>query len=105
VDTSRVSNGSTVSEQANGHVALTDSHTDARDPDVLILPLEVEQELNESDESLGSLGRPRGRRTPFLRRADRRPRRRGRPSDPSWSGRRTMDTQYGGHHDGESTQP
>jgi hypothetical protein len=66
VDTSRVSNGSTVSEQANGHVALTDSHTDARDPDVLILPPEVEQELNESDESLGSLGRPLDRRSPFF---------------------------------------
>jgi predicted PurR-regulated permease PerM len=66
MDTSRVSNGSTVGEQANGHVALTDSQTDARGPDVLILPPEVERELNESDESLGSLGRPLDRRSPFF---------------------------------------
>ncbi len=35
-------------------------------PDVLILPSEVEKELNETDGSLGSLGRPFDRRSPFF---------------------------------------
>jgi predicted PurR-regulated permease PerM len=34
--------------------------------DVLILPAEVERDLNESDGSLGSLGRPFDRRNPFF---------------------------------------
>src|SRR5580692_4823373 len=33
---------------------------------VLLLPPSVERELNNSDESLGSLGRPFDRRTPFF---------------------------------------
>jgi predicted PurR-regulated permease PerM len=39
---------------------------DAPVPDVLILPPRVERELAESDESLGVLGRPFDRRTPFF---------------------------------------
>ena len=37
-----------------------------REPDVLILPPAVERELNETDESLGTLGRPLDRRNPFF---------------------------------------
>ena len=36
------------------------------EPDVLILPPAVERELSETDESLGTLGRPLDRRNPFF---------------------------------------
>jgi predicted PurR-regulated permease PerM len=37
-----------------------------QEPDVLILPPAVERELSETDESLGTLGRPLDRRNPFF---------------------------------------
>jgi predicted PurR-regulated permease PerM len=44
--------------------AVADDHAQA--PNVLVLPPSVERELNNSDESLGTLGRPFNRRTPFF---------------------------------------
>jgi predicted PurR-regulated permease PerM len=67
MDASGHSDGSTISEQfhrgafANGQAAAGAGGTD-----VLILPPEVERKLNETDESLGSLGRPLDRRSPFF---------------------------------------
>jgi len=66
VDTSGIPNGSTVGRQANGLAALGDGHAGPRDTDVLILPPEVEREMSESDDSLGSLGHPLDRRSPFF---------------------------------------
>ncbi len=40
--------------------------SDTHEPDVLILPPAVERELSETDESLGTLGRPLDRRNPFF---------------------------------------
>ena len=66
MDTSGIPNGSTVGRQANGLAALGDGHAGPRDTDVLILPPEVEREMSESDDSLGSLGHPLDRRSPFF---------------------------------------
>lgn len=51
-------------DRSGGRVASTDP--DMREPDVLILPPAVERELTETDESLGTPGRPLDRRNPFF---------------------------------------
>ena len=51
-------------DRSNGDTALNDPRVE--EPDVLILPPAVERELSESDESLGTLGRPLDRRNPFF---------------------------------------
>ncbi len=48
----------------DSHTALNDSGV--QESDVLILPAAVEREMSETDESLGTLGRPLDRRNPFF---------------------------------------
>ncbi len=48
----------------DSHTALSDSGV--QESDVLILPAAVEREMSETDESLGTLGRPLDRRNPFF---------------------------------------
>src|SRR5271165_5970358 len=55
--------GSTV-DRPNGLTAVSDPGVE--EPDVLILPPAVERELSETDESLGTPGRPLDRRNPFF---------------------------------------
>ena len=43
-----------------------DESPDAEIPPVLILPPAIERELDESDDALGSLGRPFDHRAPFF---------------------------------------
>ncbi|MBF6558109.1 MAG: AI-2E family transporter [Acidimicrobiales bacterium] len=52
-------------EVADEHASATGG-IPGQTADVLILPAEVERDLNESDGSLGSLGRPFDRRNPFF---------------------------------------
>ena len=65
VNISDNSGGSTASDHANGHAAFGESHP-AGESDVLILPPDVERELSETDQSLGTPGRPLDRRSPFF---------------------------------------
>ena len=51
-------------DRSGGRAASSDA--DMQERDVLILPPEVERELSETDESLGTLGRPLDRRNPFF---------------------------------------
>ena len=51
-------------ERSGGRTAPSDA--DMQEPDVLILPPAVERELSETDDSLGTLGRPLDRRNPFF---------------------------------------
>ena len=51
-------------DRSGGRAAPSDA--DMQEPDVLILPPAVERELSETDESLGTLGRPLDRRNPFF---------------------------------------
>ena len=51
-------------DRTTGHAAASD--VGIQGPDVLILPPAVERELSETDESLGTLGRPLDRRNPFF---------------------------------------
>jgi hypothetical protein len=51
-------------DRSGGHAASTEA--DIPEPDVLILPPAVERELSETDQSLGTLGRPLDRRNPFF---------------------------------------
>ena len=56
--------GGIAGDRSGGHAASSDA--DMQEPDVLILPPAVERELSETDESLGTLGRPLDRRNPFF---------------------------------------
>ena len=56
--------GDIAGDRSGGHAASSDA--DMQEPDVLILPPAVERELSETDESLGTLGRPLDRRNPFF---------------------------------------
>jgi predicted PurR-regulated permease PerM len=51
-------------DRSGGHAPSTEA--DIPEPDVLILPPAVERELSETDQSLGTLGRPLDRRNPFF---------------------------------------
>jgi len=55
--------GGMVGDPPDGNAAPARSH--AGGAEVLILPPAVERELNDNDESLGTLGRPLDRRSPF----------------------------------------
>jgi predicted PurR-regulated permease PerM len=66
MDTSDAPTGSNFVEHLNGHGAGGSSAMGAEEADVLILPPQVERELSETDESLGTLGRPLDRRSPFF---------------------------------------
>ncbi len=63
-DTAGLPGSGIVGAQPDGPTALSD--VGAHEPDVLILPAAVERELNGTDESLGTLGRPLDRRNPFF---------------------------------------
>ncbi len=56
--------GGIAGDRSGGRAASSDA--DMQEPDVLILPPAVERELSETDESLGTLGRPLDRRNPFF---------------------------------------
>ena len=53
-------------KNSGGPPASTDAGMHASESDVLILPPAVERELTETNESLGTLGRPLDRRNPFF---------------------------------------
>ena len=55
-----------VGRNRNGHGVGAGTEVGIGEADVLILPPEVERELSETDESLGTLGRPLDRRNPFF---------------------------------------
>ncbi len=63
-DTAGLVGGGIDGDRPIGHAASSDA--DIRGTDVLILPAAVERELSETDESLGTLGRPLDRRNPFF---------------------------------------
>ena len=63
-DTAGLPGGGITGDRSGGRAASTD--LDLNEPDVLILPPAVERELTETDESLGTLGRPLDRRNPFF---------------------------------------
>jgi predicted PurR-regulated permease PerM len=63
-ETAGLLGGDIPGDRPGGRVASTDA--DMQEPDVLILPPAVERELSETDESLGTLGRPLDRRNPFF---------------------------------------
>jgi predicted PurR-regulated permease PerM len=63
-DTAGLLDGGISADRPIGPSASGDA--DTQEPDVLILPPEVERELSKSDESLGTLGRPLDRRNPFF---------------------------------------
>ena len=64
LDASDSPNSGVTADRSNGHSALSDPG--GAEPDVLILPPAVERELSETDDSLGTLGRPLDRRNPFF---------------------------------------
>ena len=64
LDASDSPNSGITADRLNGHSALSDPG--GAEPDVLILPPAVERELSETDDSLGTLGRPLDRRNPFF---------------------------------------
>ena len=66
MDTSDAPTGSNFAEHLNGHGADERSDVGSGEADVLILPPQVERELSETDESLGTLGRPLDHRSPFF---------------------------------------
>ena len=63
-DTAGRPDGGIVGGRSAGRAASSDAGIP--EPDVLILPPAVERELSETDESLGTLGRPLDRRNPFF---------------------------------------
>ena len=63
-ETAGLLDGGIPGERSGGRASSTDP--DTQKPDVLILPPAVERELAETDESLGTLGRPLDRRNPFF---------------------------------------
>ena len=63
-DTAGRLDGGIVGDRSAGRAASSDAGIP--EPDVLILPPAVERELSETDESLGTLGRPLDRRNPFF---------------------------------------
>jgi predicted PurR-regulated permease PerM len=62
-ETAGVLGGGTIGHSSGGRVA---EDAGSQEPDVLILPSAVERELAETDETLGTLGRPLDRRNPFF---------------------------------------
>jgi hypothetical protein len=64
LDASGSPNSGITADRLKGHSALSDPG--GAEPDVLILPPAVERELSETDDSLGTLGRPLDRRNPFF---------------------------------------
>ena len=63
-DTAGLLDGGIAGDRSAGRAASSDAGIP--EPDVLILPPAVERELSETDESLGTLGRPLDRRNPFF---------------------------------------
>ena len=63
-ETAGVRGGGALGDRPGDRVGPTD--LGGQEPDVLILPPAVERELTETDESLGTLGRPLDRRNPFF---------------------------------------
>ena len=63
-DTAGRLDGGIVGDRSAGRATASDAGIP--EPDVLILPPAVERELSETDESLGTLGRPLDRRNPFF---------------------------------------
>ena len=66
VDTADRPGSGIVGASPDGPRALSDPDAQEAEPNVLILPPAVERELNETDASLGTLGRPLDRRNPFF---------------------------------------